>query len=387
MRVKELVEKYKDYAVEMRREFHMNPEPSMKEYNTQKRVMEELEKMGITAEKCGGTGVVGLIKGKGEGKTIALRADMDALEVFETNDVDYKSKVEGVMHACGHDGHTSGLLTAAKVLNDMKDEFEGTVKLIFQPGEEVAQGALAMIKDGVMEGVDGIMGIHIWNDVETGKISLEEGPRMASAAMFKVYIDGKGGHGSMPHQTVDAAVVASATVMNLQTIASREINPLDPAVVTVGMINSGTRWNVIPGEAYMEGTTRCFSMEVNNGFEEQIRRVIENTAETYRAKARLEYTQMTIPTINDPMMSELGAETVKKLRGEEDFVKFEKTTGGEDFAYFSEYAPSLFAFVGSKNEDKIEYHPHHHPKFNIDEDALGVAAELYAQFALDFLSK
>ncbi len=387
MRVKELVEKYKDYSISMRREFHMNPEPSMKEYNTQKRVMEELEKMGIPAEKSGGTGVVGIIKGKGEGKTIALRADMDALEVLEGNEVEYKSKVEGVMHACGHDAHTAGLLTAAKVLNDMKDEFDGTVKLLFQPGEEVAQGALAMIKDGAMEGVDGIFGIHIWNDVETGKISVEEGPRMASAAMFKIFVEGKGGHGSMPHQTVDAVIVASAIVMNLQSIASREINPLDPSVVSVGMIKSGTRWNVISGDAYMEGTTRCFSMEVNKAFEGIINRVVQNTAEAYRATARVEYTQMTIPTINDPMMSALAEETVKKLRGEETLVKFEKTTGGEDFAFFSEYAPSAFAFVGSKNEEKHEYHPHHHPKFNIDEDALGRAAELYSQFALDFLSK
>ena len=387
MRVRELVDKYKDYSISMRREFHMNPEPSMKEYNTQKRVMEELAKMGIPAEKSGGTGVVGIIKGKGEGKTIALRADMDALEVFEGNEVEYKSKVEGVMHACGHDAHTAGLLTAAKVLNDMKDEFDGTVKLLFQPGEEVAQGALAMIKDGVMEGVDGIFGIHIWNDVETGKISVEEGPRMASAAMFKIFVEGKGGHGSMPHQTVDAVIVASAIVMNLQSIASREINPLDPSVVSVGMLKSGTRWNVISGDAYMEGTTRCFSMEVNNAFEGIIKRVVESTAEAYRATARVEYTQMTIPTINDPMMSALAAESVKKLRGEEALVKFEKTTGGEDFAFFSEYAPSAFAFVGSKNEEKHEYHPHHHPKFNIDEDALGRAAELYSQFALDFLSK
>ncbi|MCR3955708.1 MAG: M20 family metallopeptidase [Gudongella sp.] len=386
MNVRELVDKYRDYSISMRREFHMNPEPSMKEYNTQKRVMEELGKMGIPAEKCGGTGVVGLIKGKGEGKTIALRADMDALEVTELNEVDYKSQVEGVMHACGHDAHTAGLLTAAKVLNDMKDEFDGTVKLLFQPGEEVAQGALAMIKDGAMDGVDGIMGIHIWNDVETGKISVEAGPRMASAAMFKVYVEGKGGHGSMPHQTVDAALVASAIVMNLQSIASRETNPLDPAVVSVGMIKSGTRWNVISGDAYMEGTTRCFSMEINNAFEGMIRRVVENTAEAYRAKARVEYTQMTIPTINEENMSKLAAETVKKLRGEDTLVKFEKTTGGEDFAFFSEYAPSIFAFVGSKNEEKHEYHPHHHPKFNIDEDALGRAAEFYAQFALDFLN-
>jgi amidohydrolase len=387
MDIKELMKKHLDYAVATRRYFHENPEPSMKEFNTQKRIMEELKAMGIEHYPCGGTGVVGIIKGKGPGKTIALRADIDALEVQEENPVPYKSKIDGMMHACGHDTHISGLLTAAKVLNEIKDEFDGTVKLIFQPGEEVAQGALAMIKDGVMEGVDGIFGIHIWNDVETGKVSVEAGPRMASAGMFKVYITGKGGHGAMPHQTVDASVVASAIVMNLQSIVNREINPSDPAVVTVGMIRSGSRWNVISGEAYMEGTTRCYSMEVNNAFEGQIRRIVEMTAQAYRAEARMEYTQMTIPTINDPMMSAIAAESVKKIAGEEGLVTFEKTSGGEDFAFFSEYAPSTFAFVGSKNTAKLDYYPHHHPKFDIDEDALGVSAGLYTQFALDFLSK
>ncbi len=387
MDIKELMKKHLDYAVATRRYFHENPEPSMKEFNTQKRIMEELKAMGIEHYPCGGTGVVGIIKGKGPGKTIALRADIDALEVQEENPVPYKSKIDGMMHACGHDTHISGLLTAAKVLNEIKDEFDGTVKLIFQPGEEVAQGALAMIKDGVMEGVDGIFGIHIWNDVETGKVSVEAGPRMASAGMFKVYITGKGGHGAMPHQTVDASVVASAIVMNLQSIVNREINPSDTAVVTVGMIRSGSRWNVISGEAYMEGTTRCYSMEVNNAFEGQLRRIVEMTAQAYRAEARMEYTQMTIPTINDPMMSAIAAESVKKIAGEEGLVTFEKTSGGEDFAFFSEYAPSTFAFVGSKNTAKLDYYPHHHPKFDIDEDALGVSAGLYTQFALDFLSK
>lgn len=387
MDIKELMKKHLDYAVATRRYFHENPEPSMKEFNTQKRIMEELKAMGIEHYPCGGTGVVGIIKGKGPGKTIALRADIDALEIQEENPVPYKSKIDGMMHACGHDTHISGLLTAAKVLNEIKDEFDGTVKLIFQPGEEVAQGALAMIKDGVMEGVDGIFGIHIWNDVETGKVSVEAGPRMASAGMFKVYITGKGGHGAMPHQTVDASVVASAIVMNLQSIVNREINPSDTAVVTVGMIRSGSRWNVISGEAYMEGTTRCYSMEVNNAFEGQIRRIVEMTAQAYRAEARMEYTQMTIPTINDPMMSAIAAESVKKIAGEEGLVTFEKTSGGEDFAFFSEYAPSTFAFVGSKNTAKLDYYPHHHPKFDIDEDALGVSAGLYTQFALDFLSK
>lgn len=387
MDVKELAKKYYDYAVEMRREFHMNPEPSMKEFNTQKRVMEELEKMGLEPIKSGGTGVVAVIKGKGEGKTIALRADMDALEVPEANDVPYKSKTEGMMHACGHDGHMAGLLTAAKILLDKKDEFNGTVKLLFQPGEEIAQGALAMIKDGALEGVDGAFGIHIWNDCEVGKVSIEAGPRMASAGMFKIYVTGKGGHGSMPHQTVDATVVTSAILMNLQTIVSREISPLDPAVITVGMIKSGTRWNVIAGEGYMEGTTRCFSREVNEQFEDQIRRVAESTAKSYRADVKVEYTQMVVPTINDTVMSEIGEGAVRKIAGEDAIIKFEKTTGGEDFGYFADHCPTAFAFVGSKNEEKLECYPHHHPKFDIDEDAMMTSASLYAQYAINFLNK
>lgn len=387
MNTRELAEKYHDYAVELRREFHMNPEPSMEEYNTQKRVMEELEKMGLKPEKSAGTGVVATIKGKGEGKTIALRADMDALAVPEANDVAYKSKNEGIMHACGHDAHTASLLTAAKILLDKKDEFDGEVRLLFQPGEETAQGAIAMIKDGALEGVDGAFGIHIWNDCEMGKVSIEAGPRMASAGMFRIYITGKGGHGSMPHQTVDAAVVSAAILMNLQSAVSREISPLDPSVITVGMIKSGTRWNVIAGEGYMEGTTRCFSNEVNEMFEDQIRRIAENTAKSYRAEVKVEYTQMVVPTINDPEMSAIGEGAVRKIFGEDALIKFEKTTGGEDFGFFSDCCPTAFAFVGSRNEEKVPLFPHHHPKFNIDEDAMDVSASLYAQYAIDFLSK
>lgn len=387
MDIQQLIDKYEDYGISMRREFHMNPEPSMKEFRTQKRVMEELDAMGIPCEKIAGTGVVGFIKGKSDGKTVALRADMDALELQEENDVPYKSKIDGLKHGCGHDGHTAGLLTAAKILSEMKSEFNGTVKLLFQPGEEVAKGALAMIEDGAMDNVDGIMGIHIWNDCETGKISLQAGPRMASAGIFKVHVTGKGGHGSMPHQGIDATVVGSAIVLNLQSIVSREINPLHSAVLSVGIFSSGSRYNVLSGEAYLEGTTRCFSMEVNDNFEEQMKRVIENTARSYRAEATLEYEQLVLPTINDENLSSIAENSASKVFGKDSLIDFEKTTGGEDFSFYSKYAPSVFAFVGSKNEEKIEYYPHHHPKFDFDEKALKISAGLYAQFAIDFLNK
>ncbi len=386
MDVKELAGKYKNYSIDLRREFHMYPESSMNEERTCRRIMEELGKMDIHCEKIAGTGVIGIINGNEKGKTIALRADMDALELSEKNNSEYKSRNEGLMHACGHDGHTAGLLTAARILSDMKNDFKGTVKLIFQPGEEIALGAKKVIESGAIEDVDGIMGIHLWNDLEVGKISIEEGSRMASAGKFSINITGKGGHGSMPHQGVDAALVASATVMALQSIVAREISPLDPAVLTVGVLNSGTRFNVLAGDATIEGTTRCFSMEVNDKFASMIRRIAEKTAESYRAKAELQYEQLVIPTINDPFMSAIGENAAKKIGGDNALVLYEKTTGGEDFSFYTKSTPAAFAFVGTRNDDKIDYYPHHNPKFDIDEDALEIAAGLYAQFAVDFLN-
>ena len=246
MNVREKCSLAKDYVIEMRRYFHQYPEKSLEEYETSKRIKEELDKMGIPYISVANTGVIATIEGKNPGKTVALRADMDALSVVEENDsIDYKSKIDGMMHACGHDGHTSMLLGAGKVLNDMKDEINGTVKLFFQPAEEVAQGAKAMIADGALEGVDGVFGIHLWTDLECGKISVEEGPRMAAADIFKIIVKGKGGHGSLPQQGVDAVVVSSAIIMNLQSIVSRETSPLDSVVVSIGALHSGTRFNVI----------------------------------------------------------------------------------------------------------------------------------------------
>jgi len=387
MSIKELAKEYKAYAIKIRREFHMHPEPSMKEIRTSDRIMEELNAMGIECRKAAGTGVVGIINGKGPGKTIALRADIDALDLEETNEVEYKSQNPGFMHGCGHDAHAAGLLTAAKIIKEMADTFDGKVKLLFQPGEEVAKGAKQLIEEGQLEDVDGIFGMHLWNDLPVGQVSVEAGPRMASAGIFKVNIIGKGGHGSMPHQGVDAVVVGAATVTNLQSLVAREISPLDPAVVTVGIFNSGTRFNVLAGEAYLEGTTRCFSMDVNDSFESMIRRVVEKTAESYRAKALLEYSELVLPTINNAHMSAIGEKAVEKLFGQESLVKYEKTTGGEDFSFYLKEVPGAFAFVGTKNEEKIPLYPHHHSKFDIDEDALEVSAALYAQYAIDYLNE
>ncbi len=383
--MKDLLEKYFDYVVKLRREFHMHPEASLKETWTTDRIERELHDIGIETKRITPTGITGYLRGSEPGKTIALRADIDALDLEELNDVSYKSQCSGFMHGCGHDGHTSSLLCAARVLKEMQDQIKGTVKFVFQPAEELGLGAKQMIENGVLDDVDAIFGIHIWNDLPVGKINIEEGPRMAAGSHFKCSVTGKGGHGALPNQGVDALVCASAMVLNLQTIISREVSPLAPAVVTIGKLVSGSRFNILAETAYFEGTTRCYDDEVNQHIQDALKRIIDETAKSYRATAELEYNQVVVATINDKEMAEIGQTAAKDLFGD-CLVEMEKQTGGEDFSFYGRKVPAAFAFVGSKNEAKIEYHPHHHPKFDIDEDALKYTAGLYANYALTFLS-
>ena len=385
MTICELVKKNKEYVINLRREFHKNPEASFKEYNTSKRIKEELDKMGIEYISCANTGVVATIEGNYPGKTIALRADMDALSVEELNNVDYKSQVDGMMHGCGHDGHTSMLLGAAKVLNEKRDEIQGTVKLFFQPAEEVGKGANAMIKDGAMEGVDSVFGIHLWADIPVGKVSVDAGPRMASADWFKINITGKGGHGSAPHECIDAVVVASSIVMNLQNIVSRETSPLEPVVLTIGMLNSGSRFNVIAENAYMEGTTRCFNPKLREKLPNMIDKVVQNICNSYGATATLDYDFAVAATINDENCSLIAKNAVEKILGKEGIFAFEKITGSEDFSHFIKDVPGALAFVGCRNEEKGACYSHHSGNFNIDEDALEIGTSLYVQYAIDYL--
>ncbi len=379
-----LGKKYSNYMVEMRRYFHENPEPSSEEYNTSAKIKSELDKMGIPYISIAGTGIIGTITGTKPGKTVALRADMDALQVNECTGLPFASKKEGLMHACGHDGHIASLLGAAKILNEIKDEIHGTVKLFFQPAEETAQGAKKMIEEGALEGVDGVFGIHLWADIELGKISVEAGPRMASTDLFRIKVTGKGGHGSLPHQGVDAVVVGSAIVMNLQSIVSREISPLEPAVVSVGQIKSGSRFNVIAPDAFMDGTTRAFSAEVRGKFHSMIDRIAKNTAEAYRATAVTEYEYLVPVTINDERCSAIAEEAVRETFGEEALTKFPKITGSEDFSYFSNEREGVLCFVGTGTEN---YYPHHHPKFAVDERSLPISASMYAAYAVNYLKK
>ncbi len=387
MDVNKKVSQYKQYIIDMRREFHMHPEPSWKEVETSGRVKRELDRMGISYRSVADPGLVATIEGAKAGKTIALRADMDALEVTEANETDYKSQNEGISHACGHDAHMAMLLGAAQVLNDMKNELQGTVKLIFQPAEELVSGAETVIREGGLDGVDSIFGIHIFGLLPIGLICAQEGARLSSADHFEITVKGQGGHGGMPQQGVDAVVAASAVVMNLQSIVSREIDPVDPAVVSVGMFHAGTRNNVIADTARLEGTVRLFNSEIGKQMPGIIERIAKSTAQAYRADAELTYTVGVPPTVNDPTCTKRAVETIRKIAGETALFEAPQATGAEDFAFYAEKVPGVFVILGAGNEKKGAVYPQHHEKFTIDEDALEIGTALHVQYALDFLNE
>ncbi len=384
MSIKKLSKKYKQNVINLRREFHKYPEASLHEYKTIERIEKELDTLKIPYTRIAETGVMAEIKGLNPGKTIALRADIDALSVTELTECEYTSKNEGFMHACGHDCHISMLLGGAMILNDIKSELNGTVRLLFQPAEEVALGAKKMIQAGALENVDGVFGMHVWSDIDYGSVCVQEGPLMASADLFTLKIEGKGGHGSAPQQGIDAVIASSAIVMNLQSIISRELNPLEPAVVSVGSLNAGTRFNVIASEGVLSGTTRSFNQDIRMKFPEMIQRIAQDTASAYRAKATLEYTFGTPVVINDATCSQLAKESLSKIDAKS--ITMEKITCAEDFAEYLNLVPGVLALVGVKNESKGACFPQHHPKYTVDEDALEIGSALYAQYAQDFLA-
>lgn len=388
VKIKESIQNYDEELKALRRKLHSEPELSWEEENTTNFVCEYLDNLGIHYRRTKPTGVIATIEGGKPGKTVALRGDMDALSVEELNmNLPYASKAEGKMHACGHDAHTAMLLIAAKALNEQKNELPGTIRFLFQPAEEVAEGAKAMVKQGAVDGVDNVFGIHIWSQMPTGKVSCPAGPAFASADLFKVTFKGRGGHGAMPHDCIDAAIVASSFVMNVQTVVSRTIDAQKPAVLTVGKMVVGTRFNVIAENAVIEGTVRCFDPKTRDHIESQLKHYAENVAATYGATASVEYIRGTQAVINEEKSANLAQMIVKEAFGE-DAVYFEKPTmGGEDFSDYLEKVPGCFALVGSGNPEKDTEWAHHHGKFNIDEDALTAGAELYAQYAWTYLNK
>lgn len=390
MHSRDLIEQYKSYVQDWRRYFHKHPELSNEEFETTKTLAKELEAMGVEVQvdTDRGTGLIGIIRGDKTGKAIALRADIDALPVQEHNTFDFKSDVDGKMHACGHDGHMAILLGAAKMLMSMKDRIEGTVYLAFQPAEETGAGAPDFIKfSDWYEKIDAIFGGHVWIDLPAGFISVEEGPRMAASSIFNIKVTGKQGHGAQPHQAVDAVVVASAIVLNLQSVVSRNISALDSVVVTIGNIHSGTEWNVIPGEATMGGTVRFFDPNQEDYIVDSMRRIVEHTAAAYGATAELHYEKRVPPTINDPTSSELAERVVIDTLGADKLSKMRKVMPGEDFAWYLQDKPGCFAFIGIQNPDVEATYDHHNNRFTMDDSVLSAASAVYAEYAIAWLQE
>ena len=388
MDIKNLSEKYRDYIIEQRRFLHTIPELSLNEANTTKKLAEELEKMGIEVITFPDyNGCIGIIRGDKTGKTVMLRADIDALPVNEKTNLPYAS-TNGNMHACGHDNHMAVQLGAAKILNELKDELHGTVKLLFQSGEEVGIGSKYYVENGYLDDVDAVYGAHIWSGVEAGKFSMEPGERMASCDTFKIIVEGTSSHGSAPHLGNDALYAAASMVMNIQSFISRRNNPLDAAVVTIGSMIGGQRFNIVANRIEMEGTTRAFNKKVRNSIEGELRKIVENTAAALGVTVKMEYNYLTDPITNEnEKLNRIAHEAVVKLYGKESLVSLTKVLGAEDFCHLVADRPGFFGFYGCRNEKIGAVHNNHSEFFIVDESTIHMSSAVAAQFAYDFLNE
>ena len=380
MNLLDLEPKYADYQIQMRRLFHTCPEASTKEFETAKLIRAELDKMGIPWRECGmPTGTLATIKGARPGRTILLRGDIDGLEVTEKTGLEYASKNEGFMHACGHDCHISMLLTAGKILNDLRDRLSGTVVLCFQPAEEVGKGAAAMIADGALEGVDAAFGIHVWSDVPTGHVAVRTGPMMAAGDEFEIEVFGKAGHGAMPHCCSDATLMASAIALNLQTIVSRSVDPMRPAVVTIASIHGGDPKgvSVVPAEVKLAGTTRCAYPEERDLIERRMGEICAGVAATTGTEIDFQYIRLYPPLVNHDEQLEFARQVALEAYGEERVRNHSASMGAEDFAFFLEKRPGCFPRVGIADETHTANH--HHPNFDYNDLALGPTADFFVR--------
>jgi amidohydrolase len=374
-----------------RRDLHQHPELGYQEFRTAEVVAERLRAAGYEVRTgIAVTGVVGTLRGgAGEGPTLLLRADMDALPILEECAHEFVSTAPGVMHACGHDAHVAIGLAVAERLARRREEWGGTIKYVFQPAEEGGGGALRMVREGVLEGVDAALGLHVWTNLPSGYVGVVPGPFMASAGEFMLTIHGRGGHGAMPHQTVDPVLVGSQVVVALQSIVARNVAPLSSAVVSVSAFQAGEAFNVIPASATLKGTVRAFEPELCEELPRRIEQVVRGVCEALGAEYSFDYDQSTPPTINDPGMAELVRRAAVEVVGEER-VRSDpdvRTTGAEDFSEFILRVPGCFFFVGCRNEATGAAYPHHNPRFDICEDALPVAVEVLERAARRVLAE
>lgn len=389
-RIKQLASAYAEDTVAIRRHIHANPELSYEEFETAKYVADQLRQIGLKpVEGVAETGVTAIIEGRNPAsKVVALRADMDALPIVETNDVPYKSKNEGVMHACGHDVHTSSLLGVARILNEIKDDFEGSVKLVFQPGEEKNPGgASLMIKEGVLENPRpaSMIGQHVMPFIPTGKIGFREGMYMASADEVYLTVKGKGGHAALPDKVIDPVLIASHIVVALQQVVSRNADPKAPTVLSFGSIHGGSATNIIPDEVKLKGTFRALNEEWRFEAHKRIRKIAESLAEGMGGSCEVDISVGYPFLTNDPETTQAARKAAEAYVGTENIVDLSLWMGAEDFAYYSHVVPSCFYRLGTGNEAKGTTHGVHTPVFNIDEDAIEVSIGLMAWIAVNQL--
>lgn len=437
-RVQELAARIEPYLIEKRRFFHAHPELSGEEVNTTAAIAQELDTMGIDyalpndfipgpapaqytesenlaslkeagkafvrqdVEAQGGStissqsGLIVTIRGEAPGAydeqgrprhRIVLRSDIDALPILEQTGASYASKNEGVMHACGHDCHIAMMLGAIRLLNELRDQLRGEVRIIFQPAEEISIGSRRMIAAGALDGVETIYGAHIWSEVEAGTVSIESGPRMANTDWFRVDISGSSAHGAMPHKGVDAIVVGAAIIEALQVVVSRDVSPFDPVVLTIGEFHGGVARNVMAGTSYLTGTVRSFDPKVREFLRERMEFMVHHVARSYSAKADFEWQSGNSALINDKKCAKRAIKSAVKVLGEDALAKYEGTLSGEDFSEYLRVVPGVFVFVGGKNPEKGADHPQHSCYYEVDESVLVSGAKLAAQYAFDFLNE
>ena len=389
----EVIERVKEHTkeiVDLRRTLHQHPEVSHKEFETHKILLERLRKLDLDIKApVAGTGIVADLQGKSKGRTVAIRADIDGLPVTEETGVSFKSQNDGFMHACGHDGHMSMAFGAALALSNMREQINGTIRFLFQPAEEqvaTGGGAKPMIDEGALDGVDYIIGQHVWPDIPQGSVGYRAGPFFAAPESFQLKIIGKGGHGAKPHLTVDPIVVSAKVLEALQTISSREVDPLDPIVVTVGSIHGGTAFNIIPNFVEMLGTVRTLNPNTRKRIEEMMRRIIGGVTSSAGASFELSYSYGYPVLINDKDVTARVSKSATLIMGEGHVLEWEPTMGGEDFAYYLQKVRGTFLLLGVRNEKLGYVNDSHSSKFNFDEAILPYGSAVLVQSAVDLLS-
>ncbi len=389
--IKKRILELTDEIIELRRHFHMNPELGFQEFETANKIENFLQNLGYETIRMAKTGVVAMLDSGRPGPVLMLRADMDALPITETSEVAYKSRNDGVMHACGHDAHMAMLLVAARVLRENKSYLNGTIKFVFQPNEEIA-GAIHMIEDGVLENpkVDAVMGIHVWTPVDSGKIAITAGPVMGGLDVFKITIHGKGGHTGVPEDAIDPVIAAANLIQTAQIIQTREISNLKATVIMFGKIHGGTKSNIIPEKVDLEGSIRFLYPGGADSEEKPTQRFIriaEQVCATHRCFCDIDITHENIPLINHKEMTDLARETAEEVFPEANAIIDNHTIASEDFSEFSAKVPGVFIFLGAGNKDAGMNLSHHHPEFDIDESILPKGVEMFVRGARHFFEQ